>query len=294
MKKLHTNFNPRQYMLSKDFELFYYSDHNPPVVSLHTHDYYEFYVFQGGDVRMQIGDKMYPIHAGDIMILPPGKNHRPVIRSRTAPYRRFVFWISKEYYHHLLTLSPDYGYLVNHVLASNTYIFPTDQLSYNAIRSKMLRLLEEIGSRRFGREAQISLYVNDIILQLNRIIYNRQNPTSGAGDTSLYRNICTYIEGHLSEDLSLDVLSGLFFTSKFHISHIFKENLGISIHQYITKKRLTRCREAIRSGVSITEAYQNFGFGDYSSFYRAFKKEYAVSPKDFRDMQTIIKEGTAP
>jgi AraC-like DNA-binding protein len=37
--------------------------------------------------------------------------------------------------------------------------------------------------------------------------------------------------------------------------------------------------------MSITEAYQTFGFGDYSSFYRAFKKEYGISPKDFRDMQ---------
>ena len=57
------------------------------------------------------------------------------------------------------------------------------------------------------------------------------------------------------------------------------------IHQYITKKRLALCREAILGQMSITEAYQTFGFGDYSSFYRAFKKEYGISPKDFRDMQ---------
>ena len=37
--------------------------------------------------------------------------------------------------------------------------------------------------------------------------------------------------------------------------------------------------------MNITEAYHMFGFGDYSSFYRAFKKEFGISPKDFRDMQ---------
>lgn len=284
MKKLHTSFNPRQYMLSKDFELFYYSDHNPPKVELHAHDYYEFYVFLEGDVRMQIEQTKHSIQAGDIMLIPPHKRHRPIIHSNTVPYRRFVFWISQEYYNYLLGLSPDYGYLVGHVLQTDTYIFHTDQLSCNAIHSKMLRLLEELNGTRFGRNAQISLYVNDIILHLNRIIYNRQHPVSNTSDSSPYQDICMYIEEHLEEDLSLDRLSQLFFVSKFHISHIFKDTLGISIHQYITKKRLTRCQEAIRSGMSITEAYQSFGFGDYSSFYRAFKKEYSVSPKDFRDM----------
>ena len=37
--------------------------------------------------------------------------------------------------------------------------------------------------------------------------------------------------------------------------------------------------------MKITEAFQMYGFGDYSSFYRAFKKEFGISPKDFRDMQ---------
>jgi len=51
------------------------------------------------------------------------------------------------------------------------------------------------------------------------------------------------------------------------------------------KNRFAFGRKAILGQMSITEAYQTFGFGDYSSFYRAFKKEYGISPKDFRDMQ---------
>ena len=82
----------------------------------------------------------------------------------------------------------------------------------------------------------------------------------------------------------MDTLSRKFYVSKYHIAHIFTDNLGISIHQYITKKRLALCREAILGKSSITEIYTTFGFGDYSSFYRAFKKEYGISPKDYRDM----------
>ena len=76
--------------------------------------------------------------------------------------------------------------------------------------------------------------------------------------------------------------------SKYHIAHIFKENTGISIHQYIMKKRLAACRDAILSNISITKAYLMFGFKDYSSFYRAFKKEFGISPKEYKDSKMQI------
>ena len=284
-KNLQTAFITRQHMLSRDFELYYYNDHNLSKVDLHSHNYYEFYFFMEGDVSIQIGTEVYPIHFGDIMLVPPHIPHRPIIHSTASPYRRFVFWISQEYCNHLLQISKDYAYLMQHVQVSQNYFFPTDRITFNAIQSKLLRLIEEVRSDRFGRDAQIPLYVNDLLLYLNRLVYERLHPQKSRTEESLYQNVAAYIEEHLDEDLSLEKLAGEFFVSKYHIAHVFKDNLGLSIHQYITKNRLALCREAILGQMSITEAYQTFGFGDYSSFYRAFKKEYGISPKDFRDMQ---------
>ena len=134
---------------------------------------------------------------------------------------------------------------MQHVQVSQNYFFPTDRITFNAIQSKLLRLIEEVRSDRFGRDAQIPLYVNDLLLYLNRLVYERLHPQKSRTEESLYQNVAAYIEEHLDEDLSLEKLGQM----------------------------------------SITEAYQTFGFGDYSSFYRAFKKEYGISPKDFRDMQ---------
>ena len=44
-KNLQSEFSPRQYMLSKDFEIYYYNDNQFSIVTDHTHDYYEFYMF---------------------------------------------------------------------------------------------------------------------------------------------------------------------------------------------------------------------------------------------------------
>lgn len=283
-KNLQSVFNTRQYMVSKDFEIYYYNDHELTKVDRHTHNYYEFYFFLEGDISIQIDKETFPIKHGDILLVPPMIPHRPIIHSLKIPYRRFVFWVSCDYWNYLMQISPDYGYLMQYVQTSRQYIFHNDPITFNTVQSKVLRLLEEIHSERFGRSAQISLCVNDLVLCLNRLIYERTVPHPQNENLDLYQQLLKYIEQHLDEDLSLETLSKKFYVSKYHIAHIFTDNLGISIHQYITKKRLTLCREAILGKSSITEVYTTFGFGDYSSFYRAFKKEYGISPKDYRDM----------
>lgn len=286
-KNLETRFQPRQYMLSKDFEIFYYNDHELSKVALHSHDYYEFYFFLEGNISVQIDSETYPIQYGDVMLIPPHIPHCPIIHSTDIPYRRFVFWISQEYCLHLRSISPDYVYLMEYAQKEKQYIFHNDQITFNALQSRLMRLIEELNAERFGRIPLISLYVNELVLYLNRIIYDRNAPKDKKTEISLYQNLILYIEDHLDGELSLDLLAKKFYVSKYHIAHVFKDHLGMSIHQYITKKRLALCREAILGEMSITQVYQTFGFGDYSSFYRAFKKEYGISPKDFKDMQTV-------
>ena len=283
-KNYKTKFQHRQYMLCKDFEIYYYEDQTPAAVKEHVHNYYEFYFFLEGDVSIVIEGKNYPICVGDILLIPPGIRHYPVIHSKDIPYRRFVFWISKEYCNQLLDLSHDYVFLMQFVCVKKEYLFHNDIFTFNTIQSKVFRLIEEMNDNRFGRNAQISLCVNDLILYLNRIVHESLHAKNQWEDTSLYQSLLSYIEEHLDEDLTLDRLAVVFYVSKYYISHVFKNNMGIPIHQYIMKKRLYACKDAIISNMSITDAYIMFGFGDYSSFFRAFKKEFGVSPKEYKEL----------
>ena len=95
---------------------------------------------------------------------------------------------------------------------------------------------------------------------------------------SSFQAVTDYIAGHLDADLSLDALSRALFLSKFYISHLIQENTGLSLHRYITKKRLAACVDAMRGGEKIADCCARFGFLNYSSFYRAFFKEYKCAP----------------
>ena len=284
-KKLQTVFHPTLNMSSDDCELHYYEDTDLAQVDFHTHDYYEFGFFLEGDVEMHIDEEVISITTGDILFISPFSSHRSVSKNQQKPYRRFILWLSRKYLEQLFQSSPDYAYLMQFIEKENYYLFHTDQISFRTVQSKLLRLLEEMHAKKYGRDTQISLCVSDLILCLNRLVYEQNTPKQKNSEYVLYQQLAEYIEEHIEEDLSLDTLARKFFVSKYHVAHVFKDNLGISIHQFITKKRLSLCKEAISCGMNITVAYRSFGFGDYSSFYRAFKKEFGISPKDYRDMQ---------
>lgn len=288
-KELITGFTSRQYMQGGDFEIFYYNDSTPAHVSSHRHDYYEFYFFLEGDVDYELSSQTHHLEYGDYLLIPPGIAHRPIFHSTDIPYRRFVLWISEAYYQKLCGDCPDFSYAFDYVKQKEVYHYRADFIQVQQLQGQLMELIEESRGTRAFKGLSRHLLLCQFLLYVNRLTHDRLHQVSPAYTNALYVNVCDYINNHLEEDLSLDTLADFFFVSKYHISHVFKNNMGISLHQYVLKKRLNACKNGILAGSPVGSLHQQYGFSDYSSFYRAFKKEYGLSPTEFKEQHAMLE-----
>lgn len=281
-KELQTAFQTRQYMLQPDFELYFYNDALIDSVKNHSHDYYEFYFFLSGNAVITINERDYPIKKGNMALIPPHTIHRLKVMDHVNPYQRFVFWIAKDYVDLMIQHSPSTSLIFEAVEGENpSYLFYFDLFEFNSLQSKLLEIIEENHQDHFGKQEKINNCINSLLLDFSRKVYNLNNQKVEPVKP-LFVNVLEYIDRHLDDDLSLDAIAKHFYVSKYHLSHVFKDNMGISLHQYILKKRLKVVSSAIIGNKDISSVYAQYGFKDYSSFYRAFKNEFGMSPKQYK------------
>ena len=128
------------------------------------------------------------------------------------------------------------------------------------------------------------LYATTLELMTN--LYRAFLDTRAVQPTSekpqLLDQILDYIEGHLSEKITLADTARQFYVSESTISTLFRRKMGISFYRCVTQRRMISAKHLILQGIDLDEVARFVGFGDYSSFYRAFKNEYGISPRQLR------------
>lgn len=100
-------------------------------------------------------------------------------------------------------------------------------------------------------------------------------------DNKTINQVISYINENITCNLSLDELSDRFHISKFYLCKQFKNHAGITVYQYIMKKRLTLSLDMLQKGTPVTIACRKCGFNDYSNYLKAFKREFGKNPKEF-------------
>lgn len=92
-----------------------------------------------------------------------------------------------------------------------------------------------------------------------------------------------FIDENLESDLSLSTVSGIAFFSPFHFHRVFKFVTGETLNEYVTRRRIEKsASDLLHKNATATEIAHNYGFSDNSSYSRAFKKYFGVSPTEFK------------
>ena len=259
--------------LKEDFRLFHINDQTKKDFSYHYHDFHKIIVFISGKVTYHIEGKAYHLKPRDILLVSQGAIHKPEI-DPSVPYERYIFWIRDDLSCQEL----------------NTCFQKANDRSFNLVRAdsalqeRLKDLLPEIEqtlqNKHFGDTVLRNALFTQFMIYINRIFLR----TSSSPDKKTYSSdtqveqLLKYINRNLSENLSIDQLANRFFFSKYHMMRKFKIETGYTIHNYITSKRLLMARSLISQGMPVMKAAQASGFHDYTTFVRAYKKQFGKAP----------------
>ena len=251
-------------------------------VNLHSHNYTEvLFCRTSVGVEYLIGSNRYRLQKGDIVYVPPGVSHRPILPEKmTVPYERDVLWISTEFMEMLMQMFPE------ETIQSRDHGTPirTAGTRWEFLGELFRAGILEEEEKRPGWEAAVIGNTLTIFAHVKRIYIERSAGTMKAEKPELLDRITAYIERNYTEHITVDDLARQFYVSNSTISHLFKQKMGVSLYRYITQRRLIAAKLLIGEKVPMEEIAHRVGFVDYSTFYRAFKQEYGISPRQFSQL----------
>lgn len=261
--------------LNEEFRLFHIKDQTGQEFSYHYHDFHKVVIFLSGKVTYHIEGKAYHLKPWDILLVSRHAIHKSEIDA-SVPYERFILWIKNDI--------PNKQLLQCFQKASDR--------SYNLVRlnsslqEKLKDVLFELEasarSEAFGKDILTQALFQEFMVYLNRIFLEKQyifDKKSYSYDSQI-ANILKYINHHLGEDLSVDALASRHYISKYHLMRKFKEETGYTLHNYVINKRLLQARTLISEGIPILKAAHESGFAEYSTFSRAYRKQFGKAPSE--------------
>lgn len=257
--------------------------------SLHCHNFYEVYLFLEGDADYLVEGKQYRPTPGSLLLLSPHCFHGVRVNS-DRPYRRYSIHfhpdiLSAERRPFLLSAfpSPD---------RRNAEIY-FEQVDRQGIVSCFEALADCADKAEALRNRLLPIYVESLLARIVSLSRDVSVSAAAPGSADTVSDILLYLNRHVGEPITLDQLCERFYISKHHLNKVFRRATGTTVFDYLLHKRVILAQELLINGLSAQEAAAHAGFGDYSSFYRSYRRILGHSPLKDRGVLPSFRAGGA-
>lgn len=293
----------RKGYIEGDYRIFYLKDRSRLEISPHYHDFHKVLFFLNGNVSYFIEGRNYDLRPMDLVMIPAGQLHRLTIHD-AQDYERLIIYLSPEFLGRVTEAGRSLSELFTG-LSENVYhiselsgprqeeLSGLSSLLIDSDRSKNF-MAEELSKGQSQKPDKsdvkapfFELYQRSLVMAFSIRLMSimdaeLSHSASLSSSNPVILEALAYINQHIKEDLSIDMIAEKVHVNRNYLMHLFKSETGYTMHKYITEKRLCLARQSLLSGVSVTEACYEAGFHDHVTFYRAFKTRFGMSPSSFK------------
>ena len=257
----------------------------------HKHEYIEFVYLLQGTCNHCVGDTEYAMKPGDLFLLAPGTVH--CTGSYDDDSLLFYIMLRKS------TFENAFLSLLSHDDALSVFfseiVFKGDVNRSFFFRTGENPVLQQIVYDMYDR----SRYDESVYRRRSKLLFelmcleiiqhhltelHAKNTRSRTFDII---SVLRYIDENLAE-VTAESAAAHFGYSRGHMERLTKASTGRTFKDFILRTKMRHARGLLANpNLSIHEVAENSGFGDDSSFYRAFKRMLGITPSEFREKLNI-------
>lgn len=263
---------------------FVYRSDNPIDPVFHSHPFYEVFYFHEGKCTYLIGDKIYVLSPGDL-ILMYGMTLHCAKTDPHAPYVRSIIHFEPASLRPFLELPHALNVLEPFQELRNIRISPAGRA-----KEELERILFFMNEHKKRQDAigvnRIQLAFVDLLYliyeQCLQPLHDKQDFPSEKEKN--VQDVISYLEARFTEDLHLEQLQEHLHLSKYYLSKIFKEVTGVTIFDFIYKRRINQAKIhfLLDPRLSVTEVCFLVGFKHLAHFSRLFKQQVGSTPETYK------------
>lgn len=236
---------------------------NPTITEREIHPYHEILYCTDMNAVLYTDARQMEIVGDCLFVIPKGYYHFFELRSG-ARFTRLKIAVSEERIRDTAA---------SEIVAAFRRINTADGLPAVLLKKLCCHIREEESAMR-------DFYVESAVAMLLAELGTEQTASAPdeAYDDRPLQQVIQYLSENLTKDLRIETLSKQIGVSPSYIQHGFKKEMGISLHRYITQRRMILARERIARGEKPTKIYLDCGYKDYSSFYKTYTQFFGYPP----------------
>jgi AraC-like DNA-binding protein len=253
-------------------------------VNLHYHNGYELFYFARATAQLLVDNQVIDIHDGDMLLIKPFIMHT-AYQLAPGPYERYYINLASTSVEQFLMRLGMENLLKP--LANSCSIHLRSADCPHSARQRMMTIHELYNRKRnLWQErllAELALLLADLVDSVlvctSRSATMRQDPFK---QRQIYR-LLAHIDEHFREGLSLTGLEQQFFLSRYYICRLFRQETGLTLSQYINRKKVSLAQQLLKNpDMTITAVCREAGFNFPQHFTAVFKAITGLTPSAYR------------
>ena len=272
----------REGYLREDYHYFHLRDTAGQERDFHFHDFDKVVILLSGRVDYMVERMTYSLRPWDVLLIGHHVIHKALI-DQSQPYERVILYLDR---HYMERAMPEAGLMdcFDQADKQGRYLLTPGAEEIASLEHILQALDRSAADSQFGAQALRDTFVAQLLILINRI-----SRSSGAVPESQsaqhdpkIADTLSFINENLGGTLTVEALAERVYLSKYHFMRLFKAQTGTTVHAYVRQRRLLYAAQLIRTGVSVNKAASDSGFEEYSTFFRAFRECFGISPAQLK------------